>query len=112
MAGTACVDEYGYKFELGKAKTIRDGNDVLIISTGLMTMRALEVLVEHQGHVAAQEPHVDRPLVIGDGRHGLRDLVRRTSTSRSSAPCPASPPATARATRRRRTSRSSAANTA
>ncbi|BAQ46465.1 MULTISPECIES: transketolase family protein [Methylobacterium] len=36
------LDEYGYKFELGKAKTIRDGNDVLIISTGLMTMRALE----------------------------------------------------------------------
>jgi transketolase len=39
------LDEYGYKFELGKAKTIRDGNDVLIISTGLMTMRALEAIV-------------------------------------------------------------------
>lgn len=37
------LDEYGYTFELGKAKTIRDGNDVLIISSGLMTMRALEV---------------------------------------------------------------------
>jgi transketolase len=36
------LDEYGYKFELGKAKVIRDGNDVLFISTGLMTMRALE----------------------------------------------------------------------
>ena len=32
----------GYKFELGKAKLLRDGADVLIISTGLMTMRALE----------------------------------------------------------------------
>ena len=32
----------GYKFELGKAKLLRDGNDVLIISTGFMTMRALE----------------------------------------------------------------------
>ena len=36
------LDEYGYKFELGKAKMIRDGRDVLIISTGFMTMRALE----------------------------------------------------------------------
>jgi transketolase len=34
---------YGYQFELGKAKLLRDGRDVLIISTGLMTMRALEV---------------------------------------------------------------------
>lgn len=36
------LDEYGYKFELGKAKIIRDGRDVLIVSSGLMTMRALE----------------------------------------------------------------------
>lgn len=36
------LDEYGYEFELGKAKTIRDGTDVLVISTGFMTMRALE----------------------------------------------------------------------
>ena len=27
---------------MGKAKMIRDGKDVLFISTGLMTMRALE----------------------------------------------------------------------
>ena len=33
----------GYKFELGKAKLLRDGADVLIISSGFMTMRALEV---------------------------------------------------------------------
>ena len=36
------LDEYNYKFELGKAKLIRGGKDVLIISSGLMTMRALE----------------------------------------------------------------------
>lgn len=36
------LDEYDYKFELGKAKLIRDGNEVLVISSGLMTMRALE----------------------------------------------------------------------
>ncbi|MBB3777798.1 transketolase [Xanthomonas arboricola] len=37
------LDEYNYTFELGKAKLLRDGRDVLIVSTGLMTMRALEV---------------------------------------------------------------------
>lgn len=36
------LDEYDYKFELGKAKVLRDGDDVLIISSGIMTMRALE----------------------------------------------------------------------
>src|SRR5690348_10985712 len=36
------LDEYGYQFELGKAKLVRDGADALVISTGLMTMRALE----------------------------------------------------------------------
>jgi transketolase len=36
------LDEYDYKFELGKAKLLRGGNDVLIISSGFMTMRALE----------------------------------------------------------------------
>lgn len=36
------LDEYGYRFELGKAKLLRDGPDALLISTGLMTMRALE----------------------------------------------------------------------
>ncbi len=36
------LDEYGYTFELGKAKVIRDGTDVLVISSGLLTMRALE----------------------------------------------------------------------
>jgi len=37
------LDEYDYKFELGKAKMLRDGNEVLVISSGFMTMRALEV---------------------------------------------------------------------
>ena len=36
------LDEYGYQFELGKAKLLRDGRDVLIVSSGLLTMRALE----------------------------------------------------------------------
>jgi transketolase len=36
------LDEYDYKFELGKAKLLRDGGDVLFISSGFMTMRSLE----------------------------------------------------------------------
>ncbi|WP_371832209.1 transketolase family protein [Paracoccus benzoatiresistens] len=37
------LEEYGYRFEMGKAKIIRGGTDVLVISSGLTTMRALEV---------------------------------------------------------------------
>jgi len=40
------LDEYGYKFTLGKAQVIREGADVLVISSGLMTMRALEAAKE------------------------------------------------------------------
>ncbi len=36
------LDEYDYTFELGKAKMLREGGSVLFISSGLMTMRALE----------------------------------------------------------------------
>lgn len=36
------LDEYGYTFELGKARLLRDGPDALFVSSGLMTMRALE----------------------------------------------------------------------
>lgn len=36
------LDEYDYRFELGRAKLLRDGADVLVIASGLLTMRALE----------------------------------------------------------------------
>lgn len=36
------LDEYDYAFELGRAKVIRPGKEVLIVSTGLMTERALD----------------------------------------------------------------------
>jgi transketolase len=35
------LTEYDYRFELGKAAELRTGRDVVLISTGLMTMRAL-----------------------------------------------------------------------
>ena len=36
------LDEYDYRFELGKAKLLRNSTDILFIASGLMTMRALE----------------------------------------------------------------------
>ena len=36
------LDEYDYTFKLGRAALLRDGADVLIVSSGFMTMRALE----------------------------------------------------------------------
>ena len=36
------LDEYDYRFVLGKAAELRTGRDVSFISTGLMTMRALQ----------------------------------------------------------------------
>ncbi len=44
------LDEYDYCFELGKAKVLRGGNDVVFVTSGLMTMRALQaadVLATH-----------------------------------------------------------------
>lgn len=46
------LDEYDYQFELGKAKLLRDGKDVLIISSGILTMRALEVAKAMAGGTA------------------------------------------------------------
>lgn len=36
----------GYRFELGKAKMLREGADVLVIASGILTMRALEVAAD------------------------------------------------------------------
>src|SRR3954451_16351627 len=44
------LDEYDYKFELGKAKVLRDGADVVLVSSGLMTMRALQAADELAAH--------------------------------------------------------------
>ena len=53
------LDDYDYKFELGKAKLLRDGNDVLVISSGFMTMRALEVATQLEAdHIDVAVLHV------------------------------------------------------
>ena len=76
------LDEYGYKFELGKAKLLRDGNDVLFISTGLMTMRALEAAQElKQLQVDAAVLHVptlkplDTATIVQEARRSGRLVV-------------------------------------
>jgi len=59
------LDEYGYTFKLGKAATLRDGRDVLIISSGLMTMRALEAaqaLADDKVDVAVLHVPTIKPL--------------------------------------------------
>ena len=66
----------GYRFELGKAKLLRDGNEVLVISTGLLTMRALEVaqlLARDQIGVAVLHCPTIKPLDEGT----IVDAVRR-----------------------------------
>jgi transketolase len=40
------LDEYDYRFKLGKAAELRSGRDVLMVSSGLMTMRALSAAKE------------------------------------------------------------------
>ncbi len=36
------LDRYDYRFEIGRARLLREGGDVLVIATGFMTMRALD----------------------------------------------------------------------
>ncbi|MFC7673832.1 transketolase family protein [Mycolicibacterium sp. GCM10028919] len=44
------LDEYDYRFELGKAKVLRGGADVVLISSGLMTIRALQAAEKLSAH--------------------------------------------------------------
>lgn len=76
------LDEYDYQFELGKAKLLRDGRDVLVISTGLMTMRALEAAKALAGgsadvavlHVPTIKP-LDEATILQEARRSGRLLV-------------------------------------
>jgi transketolase len=76
------LDEYDYKFELGKAKLLRDGRDVLIISSGIMTMRALEVAealkADNVGVAVLHTPTIkplDEEAVIREARRSGRLVV-------------------------------------
>jgi transketolase len=53
------LDEYDYRFTLGKAAELRTGRDVVLISTGFMTMRALDAAARLEAdHVDVAVLHV------------------------------------------------------
>jgi transketolase len=82
------LDEYGYQFELGKAKVIRDGADVLVISSGLITMRALEMAKELEAdkvsvavlHVPTIKPLDTETILREAGRTGRMVVVAENHT--------------------------------
>ena len=82
------LDEYDYAFELGRAKLLRDGNDVLIISSGIMTMRALEVAKEMAGgaadvavlHVPTIKPLDEATILRESARAGRLVVVAENHT--------------------------------
>ncbi|SCL21555.1 transketolase subunit B [Micromonospora pallida] len=59
------LDEYDYTFQLGKAAVLRGGRDVVFVSSGLMTMRALQAaerLAEHHVDVAVVHAPTIKPF--------------------------------------------------
>jgi transketolase len=82
------LDEYNYKFELGKAAMIRDGNDALIISSGIMTMRALEAAKQLAKdrvdvavlHVPTIKPLDEERIVREAGKSGRLVVVTENHT--------------------------------
>ncbi|KQP12771.1 transketolase family protein [Pseudorhodoferax sp. Leaf267] len=76
------LDDYDYRFELGKAKLIRDGNAVLVIASGFMTMRALEAAQQLQAdgvdvavlHVPTIKP-LDEATILAEVRRLGRLVV-------------------------------------
>jgi len=76
------LNEYDYKFELGKAKLLRDGADALVISTGLMTMRALETAKKLEAdrvnvavlHVPTIKP-LDEETILREARRIGRTVI-------------------------------------
>jgi transketolase len=82
------LDEHDYRFELGKAKLIRDGRDALVISSGFMTMRALEAVEVLQGdrfdvgvlHVPTIKPLDEATIKREAARSGRMVIVAENHT--------------------------------
>jgi len=87
------LDRYEYRFEIGRAKLLRDGGDALVISSGLMTMRALEaadslaaqgmsIAVLHsptikpldEATILAEASRVGRPVVVAENHSAIGGL--------------------------------------
>lgn len=83
------LDEYDYRFELGKAKLLRDGADALIVSSGLLTMRALEAAKALEAdkvslavlHVPTIKPLDDAAILREAGRTGRLVIVAENHTT-------------------------------
>jgi transketolase len=83
------LDEYDYIFELGKAKLLRDGKDALIVSSGLMTMRALEAVEALKSdrvdagvlHVPTIKPLDQATILREAGRSGRMVVVAENHTT-------------------------------
>jgi transketolase len=83
------LDQYDYKFELGKAKLLRDGADALIISSGILTMRALEAAQELQKdniniavlHSPTIKPLDEETLLSAASRAGRPVIVAENHSS-------------------------------
>ena len=75
------LDEYDYTFELGNAKVVRDGTDVVFVSSGLMTMRALLAAEELSAHNVGRRSRFGRWSRLT--RHDVsRDVVRLRAGTR------------------------------
>jgi pyruvate/2-oxoglutarate/acetoin dehydrogenase E1 component len=84
------LDEYGYRFEVGKAAELRTGRDVVIISTGLMTMRALQAAARLEAdhvdvavlHVPTIKPLDREAILFGHPRWAPRRHLREPHRGR------------------------------
>ncbi len=70
-------DEESFTFQIGKAVTLREGNDITIIATGLMVERALQAAdqLESQGiHARVIDMHTIKPI----DREAILSAARET----------------------------------
>ncbi|TIT70519.1 MAG: transketolase family protein, partial [Mesorhizobium sp.] len=82
------LDEYDYTFEIGKARLLREGAEVLFISSGLMTMRVLEAAKALEAdrigcavlHVPTIKPLDTDAILAAAGRTGRMVVVAENHT--------------------------------
>jgi transketolase len=87
------LDRHDYQFEIGRARLLRNGADSLVVSSGLMTMRALEaadilaaqgvsIAVLHsptikpldEATILAQAAREGRPIVVAENHSAIGGL--------------------------------------
>ncbi|WGF88527.1 transketolase family protein [Marinivivus vitaminiproducens] len=76
------LDRYDYRFELGKAKLLKGGKDVLVIASGFMTMRALAAAEQLEadgiGMAVLHSPTIkplDEATILAEAGRGGRLVV-------------------------------------